>query len=319
MISKDTEWFDISRGYEEWLQLFHQVFGTEMSEDFWRWKYRDVQKIGVALRKEGKLIAFYGGMPRNILLKGESMQAVQMGDVMVHPSERGAFTRKGSFWKVASSYIGSMVGEGNRYPIAFGFPNQRAYMLGKRLDLYDAVDSLVELSWETFPKVWFPLWRARKYKASDMYYVPKIWQKMKESLPHSILGVRDGQWLQERYLNHPDTPYTIISIYRYGSKKVHGIAVLRDRGEMGMECLDMFGDVKHVKKLWGAVFRYTQGKGYQRLFCWITQSHQRFFQPTQPQIQAIDIVIPFNVLTAGISPDDVRNRWWLMAGDTDFR
>lgn len=315
--SFQTDWIDIHQS-QLFITLFETVFGSKISENFLFWKYRDTHRLGIGLKREHDLTAFYGGMPRNVLYKGKMISAVQMGDVMVHPSERGAFTRRGAFWKVASTYLEEEVGEGKAHSIAFGFPTSRAYQLGKRLGLYDAVDSMCEVSWSLESKGPTTLWRAREWKPSDISYICDIWEKMAFSCKHSIIGVRDEAWLAQRYLEHPNSPYKILSICPKWSNRPEGIIILKEH-ENEIELIDFFGDVSKLKKYMKAMLRYAYSQKAKRLFCWITKSHVESFKYYQPQIRDLDIIIPFNVHTKGIELEQVQNRWWLMGGDTDFK
>lgn len=311
-------WIDQTQ-QSQWRELFHTVFGSQMSQKKLAWKYRDTEKIGIGLQKDDKLVAFYGGMPRDVVFEGKLLHAVQMGDVMVHPSQRGAFTARGAFWNVASSYIGAMVGEGKPYEIAFGFPNKRAYQLGHLLGLYDKVDHLIQLSWSVPKRNSISIWRLRDWKDSDINHVSRLWEQMRKSLSNSVLGVRDAQWLSNRYVKHPETPYRIITVHKIWSSRPEGILILKDRGEEGLELIDMIGDVAKIPMFIEMACRYGNAVSSSKVFCWITNSHLSYFESTHPIVHDIDIIIPYNVLTQGIKPEKIKNRWWLMAGDTDFR
>lgn len=317
-MSDSIQWINLTKK-KEWLTLFSEVFSSQMSENFLEWKYRDTKKMGVALKDEEKLVAFYGGMPRDALYNTKPIKAVQIGDVMVHPNQRGAFTRKGAFWKVATTYAEAMIGKNKEYDIAFGFPSKRAYMLGKRLNLYDAVDSLLELSWNVIRKPFFSLWRGRQWKDSDINALPLIWEKMSISLNQSLVGVRDEKWLQERYLNHPDSIYSVLSVHRFWSSRIDGVLILRNHDDGSIEWIDMIGDVALIPQFWNVAYRFCYKRAAKRLFCWMTKSHLDVFKMTNPQVHDIDIVIPLIVHNSSLDLAKIKNRWWLMAGDTDFR
>lgn len=312
------EWLHADHS-ESFLTLFKNVFGSEMSYEFLLWKYQGCEHFGIGFKRDDELTAFYGGIPRDVLYRGEPLKAVQMTDVMVHPNERGAFTRKGTFWKVASTYIGTKVGDRNPYPLAFGFPSYRHYLLGNRIGLYDSVDSITELSWSSTPSNGLSFWKIRELKDSDMKYVPGLWDTMKEKFADSVIGVRDSRWLQKRYLDHPENPYQILVLHKIWKIKPEGIIILRDRGDAGIEWIDMIADPGLIQILHKSVMQYISKKPIKRLFCWITASHAHLFESTAPAQGDPDVVIPFNILTDGMSPENVQNRWWLMSGDTDFR
>jgi hypothetical protein len=56
-----------------------------------------------------------------------------------------------------------------------------------------------------------------------------------------------------------------------------------------------------------------------RLRAWVTASHVRHLSHGAPSVTPLDLAVPANVWTRGPGPDELRGRWWLMAGDTDFR
>ncbi len=83
---------------------------------------------------------------RAIQLFGSPARAVQIGDVMVHPKQRGILTRKGPFFQAAANFLEHFVGQGKDFPIAFGFPSERAYRLAEHLGLYEKVGELMRVS-----------------------------------------------------------------------------------------------------------------------------------------------------------------------------
>ena len=310
-------WISFNKA-EEFLALFEEIFLIKMSKDFLKWKYRDAKELGMGLTHESKLVAFYGAMPRDISYEGTLIKAVQIGDVMVHPSQRSAFTKKGAFYKVALSYINEKIGKNKDYSLAFGFPSKRAYMLGKRLELYEAVDSLVELSWDITNSKNFIIYKAREFNMSDIKWVDVIWRKMQKSLKGSLVGVRDEKWLKERYLNHP-LPYTVLTIQSLFSTKATAFAVLKEHQDGNIELVDLIIDTYVIPSALKAIFSYYRKKNKKRVFCWITQSHSFLYDKAEPHTHNLDITIPFITYRSCMDIAKIRDRWFLMSGDTDFR
>lgn len=317
-MSYSTIWINFNKN-DEWLELFEHIFSAKMSRDFLKWKYRDAKALGMGLLYEDKLIAFYGAMPRDISYKGTILKAVQIGDVMVHPSQRGAFTKKGAFYRVAFSYINEKIGKNKDYSLAFGFPSKRAYSLGKRLELYDAVDSLVELSWDITNSKNFTLYKARDFNISDIKMANDIWRKMAKSLNGSLVGTRDEKWLKERYLNHPDSPYTILTIHLLFSAKAIAFVILKEHQDGNIELVDLITDVELIPNALEAIFSYYRKKNKKRVFCWITRSHSFLYDKTKPHTHNLDIIIPFITYNSCMDIAKIKDRWFLMSGDTDFR
>ncbi|MFZ2171184.1 MAG: GNAT family N-acetyltransferase, partial [Methylococcaceae bacterium] len=185
------------------LELFLLAFGHEMPPELWRWKYQGLSTLGTLVRHEGRPVAFYGGMPRAIHLFGSPTTAVQIGDVMVHPQQRGILTRKGPFFQTATSFLEHFVGPDKAFPIAFGFPSERAYRLAARLGLYEKAGELMRVSWPALQAR--PSYKVciRSLSHGQIAAADRLWRFMAKSLPDQVVGVRDGAYLQRRYLQHP--------------------------------------------------------------------------------------------------------------------
>ena len=52
------------------LELFKAVFGQEMSEAHWHWKYGEGRGAGIVVHEGDELVSYFGGMERRILFKG---------------------------------------------------------------------------------------------------------------------------------------------------------------------------------------------------------------------------------------------------------
>ncbi len=299
--------------------LFNEIFGTQITQEFLKWKYRDAKHLGTAIEKDEQLLSYYGGMPRDVFYRRKIIHAVQIGDVMVHPNQRGAFTRKGAFYKMADAYIEKKIGFQKEYSLAFGFPSQRAYKLGKCLGFYDVVDSLVELEWGSGKKKYLGFWSYREVKNLDENSVSKLWEDMKYSLKESIVGVRNFKWINERYLKHPQNTYKVLTIKRVWNKNIKAIIFLKEHEDGSLEWMDMIGNVADLPLMWTIAYHYMSQYGFKKLFCWITKSQVDFFKASNPIVHDIDIVIPFIVKNAVMNIKNIKNHWWLMSGDIDFK
>ena len=127
--------------------LFRRIFGHEMSREHWQWKYGEGRGVGVALAREGRLVAHFAGLSRRVLRFGAPALAWQIGDVMVAPDANRALVRSGPLQKVSTTFIENEVGWGRSHRFGFGFPNERAFKVAERLGLYTAVDSVVRICW----------------------------------------------------------------------------------------------------------------------------------------------------------------------------
>jgi hypothetical protein len=313
-----TEWAS-SENEAELLDLFLAAFGHEMLPELWRWKYQGIDTLGTLLRDNGEVVAFYGAMPRAIHLFGSPTTAVQIGDVMVHPEQRGTLSRKGRFFQVATHFLERSVGQNQTFPIAFGFPSERAYRLSVHLGLYDKVGELMQVSW--------PALQARpSYKfrmkllnpINGVIIVNRLWQKMAEALRDQVLGVRDWDYVQHRYLQHPTLDYKLYSVSSRLTGVPIGIIVISILDD-SVELVDLIAQPEHISTLVHFLRRLTWSLGKSRAFTWITTQNTSLFANDIGEITATGIIIPHNCWTPGIPANELLDRWWLMPGDTDFR
>jgi hypothetical protein len=304
---------------KSWLALFETCFGHAMSAAHWRWKYGSQELAGVGVFADDALVGFYGGLPRPVMLHGVSAMALQIGDVMVHPSERGVLTRQGPFYLACTTMLEQLMGFGRPFLVGFGFPNQKGLRLAVKQGIYKAVDQMAEVQWAV-PRV-RPDWRVRSQVVSeaDEAAVNACWGEMAQAMKSSILGVRDWQFVVRRFLQHPSVAYTVLLVRARWSGQPMGVAVLRDRGEEGLELIDLIGAPMHFSALVRAALRQAHLLGRSRLLAWTTLSHRHLLDMWGSESVPLDVWVPANVWSPGPSATDLHEQWWLMGGDTDFR
>lgn len=303
----------------EWAALFEAAFGYAMPEPLWHWKYAHAQALGIAAHTADGMRAFYGGMPRPILYMGQSSMAVQIGDVMVHPSERGVLTRRGPFQMAAASFLEQCIGTGKPYLLGFGFPETKAMQLAEKLGLYAAVDQITEVSWPAqgrWPDVRVS---ARALTPADADTVNQLWAAMAVAMTDHIIGVRDWAFVSHRYLQHPTVSYTLMLARHRWTGAPLGVVVLRDREALGVELVDLIAPPDQFSSLVGVARRYAAHLGRARVLAWITRSQQDRLAGADGHCEPQNVFVPTNVWSPGPEVAHIRGRWWLMGGDTDFR
>ncbi|MFC4161813.1 GNAT family N-acetyltransferase [Chitinimonas lacunae] len=298
-------------------ELFHNCFNSEISRQLWFWKYAENrgQQIGVWLGDE--MVGHYGGMTRRILLQGKPVLACQIGDVMVKPSERGVLSRRGPLAQGMATYAENWCGWGSQHPIGFGFPNARHMGAAERLGLYAEVGAISQIDWDTDPRRFD--WKYRAVLAKpDTATINRLWSAMAADFNDGIIGVRDQAHLQHRYYDHPHHDYQIWSVAHRLTGRPLGILVLRSHGE-SIELIDLLAPRRAITGLVDKARRIAASQGASRLFCWISEPYAEDFVATGGKRSDPDVRIPTNIWTDGPAPHTLRNRWWLMGGDTDFR
>jgi hypothetical protein len=301
------------------LELFARAFGHEMPPEQWRWKYAGLDPMGSLVRREdGRPVAFYGGMPRAIRFFGTPATAVQIGDVMVDPVERGVLTRKGPLFLATTAFAERMVGPGRAYDLAFGFPSERHAKLGERLGLYARVDEVLETSWPVLPARRSFALRTRALTADRIALVDRLWQEMAAALTDTVVAVRDSAHIRHRFLQHPSITYELLLVTRRLSGAPVGLLVLRDRGTDGIELIDAVAKPERIPTLVAIARRIAGRMGRHRVFAWLTPRAAAAFGG-DPTLVAIGAQIPTIVWDASPEVLKVRDHWWLTGGDTDFR
>jgi len=306
--------------FEVWHALFVVCFGHSMPQAQWRWKYRDAERVGVGVFTEGRMVAFYGGMPRPLRVLGQAMAGVQVGDVMVHPEFRGSLSRRGPFQMAASTFLEQQLSAGAPYRLGFGFPNTRAMDVAHRLRLYREVDEVVELSWSAAPQALPWWWTAQTCDAEQaLAQADRLWARMQPGFADSVLGVRDAAFLRARYAEHPNHTHEWLLLRHRLSRQVLALAVLRRHADGRLEILDLLGARERLTAMVQAVRLHAQHTQAPLVSLWLTRSHLHVLEGSAPQVQALGVKVPTNAWTPDPQGPVVDQRWWLTGGDTDFR
>lgn len=301
------------------LGLFCKVFGHDMTPALWHWKYGEGRGCGTMARRGDVLVAHYGGIARRILFFGEPELTFQISDVMVDTEERAVLTKSGPFFLTAAAFPEVY----RASPLSgFGFPSQRPMRVAERTGLYTEVGRMVEIRWAPSPD------RPRfgscvrqlpaRFGPSERDLIDGLWGGMRNDLKDAIVGVRDAQYIQHRYLDHPHHHYDILMVTNRWTREPYGVIVLR-RHVGKCEMLDMIAPLKNVPSLVNQARRMSSRWGMTELYCWITHQHTPLFTRTGGNVHPLDICIPASSWVAGPPIEFIKDKWWLMAGDTDFR
>lgn len=296
--------------------LFQHVFHHDLSQGLWDWKYSQGRGNAVLAYREGKLIAHYGGIYRKIIYSNQPALALQACDVMVHPSERGVFTRHGAFFTITATWA-EMYGSLN-----FGFPNLRSMRLGEKLGIYLPANHLIEARWPANQVAKRP-WSLcvdeislKNVKLADS--INRLWKTMLSDLPTSTIGVRDWSWIEHRYLNHATNSYCVYTIKKRWSTRLSGILVMRYH-ENDCELMDVIAPLKKVHLLINEARRLCAHKGKKSLYAWISNTYINYFNHAHADLTNLDIYIPTDAWTRTEQANNIVGTWWMTSGDTDFR
>jgi len=302
--------------------LFERSFEVPFSAAVWQWKYGNGRGRAVGARQQGQLIAHYGGAPREIRYFGTPSRAVQICDVMVLPEHRSFVSRDTLFFKTAATFLEQQIGNCAEHLLGFGFPNARVLKVACRLGLYDVTDRFIELH---YPRECataadglqvLPLALASEDARAD---VAQCWKRMAESLQNGIVGVRDLDYLQYRYCQHPlweQVGYESLAVWAEEASAPLAIVVLKKLGQERL-LMDIVAAVQDMPAALEAV-RRSLAQQQLGLHARITQAQSATLLLPDTVVHELDIEIPCNVWTRGPTAATLAGAWWLTAGDMDF-
>ena len=297
--------------------LFEAVFKHPMSQRHWDWKYAETTLKGTLLRTQDRQpVAFFGGMPRAFLFQGRQYDSVQNGDVMVLPSERGIFSKKGALYQVASHFFNRHVGQGREYAFAFGFPNARHFTLGVKLGLYESAGRMMELRWS--PQAPGRHWSWRWEPAGELprQAMPALWRRMQQDWPQHFIGLRDVKRWTYRYLDNPANVYTVLAIKPVFLGSPRALLVVREH-EQHCEIIDYLGGRRAVKLAIEAAREFAHARN-KPVFMLASDAIASDFSVLGVEVAESSISIPVNISDHDLGEKPWLGRLWLMAGDSDF-
>jgi hypothetical protein len=321
---------------EEVRALFAQVFGADLAPQLWHWKYADGRGLATGSRGDGgDLLAHYGGTVRTLLVAGEPLGCVQVGDVMVAPQVRGILSRRGPFATAARRLIEGHIGTPGGFACGFGFPNERAARLGEVLGLYVPACRMLQLRWP----VWQGLrahrarlrWRLKPVDWSDPQTdvrLDGLWSGMQRSLAGQawVLPQRDAAWWRHRFANHPLVQYRCFWVQGRLPGQTLGAVALRpgSQGSGTWELLDWLAFPKNTPALVAAARSGCARWGARELLAWMSEPLVQAVMPAQALSDALVETACFAIWSVRRSPALLlpcaqQWRWWFTGGDTDFR
>ena len=311
-----TVHYAVAEDDPELIQLFSQVFGHAMPIEQWRWKYAAASVRGVVLRREGKAVAFFGGMPRHCTGPAGRLTAVQNGDVMVLPSERGVFTRQGALHHAATAFFAQFVGPSALYEFAFGFPNERHFRLGIKLGLYADSGRLMELSWSAFANQNSAGAVTSALKITELDSTVKVlWSQMVRSWSRHFIPDRDAARWRARFVMHPIHRYDLLVVRRGLFRKPLCAIVLREHAAH-IEWLDYVGPLESVSLGINAARNFASEHGDKPVIAMFTRNIVSVFSESATCVES-NICIPVNSRKSN-EPRPYLDNLWCMGGDTDF-
>lgn len=322
------------------LALHTEVFGPNVDARWHAWKYGEAtgqgQGQGVGAWHGGELVAFCGGLPRTLWQKNRSLAGLQIGDVMVHPSWRGIFTRRGPFFHVSKRFYDSRLGAAPSRPfqLGFGFPSERHLRLATMTGLLHDAGVIESLHWRTLHTTGLELpwhWRWQPLDPSDKRFdaaTNAAWKSMLAAASDEglTIGQRDAGYLRWRYVDRPDTDspsgqrtscYQFFELRRPWSLVPVGVAVL-DLRSSSARWLDWVGPIQLMPLALQACRLEAMRAGASELTAWASAAVAQQLAQTGIEHRAVCAGLGIPIASDWKAEEAPRLRYWLMGGDTDF-
>lgn len=301
-------------------RLFARAFGQTPSDGWYRWKYGILGGQAVGLWNErGELVAHYAGFPRTLLWRGDSLQAIQIGDVMVAPEVRGLLTRRGPMFLVYSRFVAKWVGTGKPFALSYGFPNERHMRLARHLRIYDDFGIVRQLAWSTHAAR-LPLGWSWSPLAADHRLAPQAesaWEAMRSDFADHVIGVRDSRYVIDRFVRRPELNYRFFRLARRLTGRTVALAILRlEPGHA--ELIDVIAPRASFRGIAQAATAEAASYGARYLTCWASAAAAAAWHECGARM--VDRAAFFAVPRPSTIPQAelAAARWWWMGGDTDF-
>lgn len=303
---------------EEVSKLFREVFNEIVSPEWWGWKYSISSSPGsIAFDGEGKIIGFYGALPREARFGEACLKVCQQTDVMVSKSHRFATRGFGVFKAMSELFLFHHVGEGKAYALSFGFPNERHLRLGVHFGLYRVGGGIK--FWRQSAELMKKKPLGLKWKilsASDIH----DWRWLVELSPPSndpevLILEKTPEYWSYRYSKNPSSRYDIVLVSQWGRMIAAVVVISRE------DCVEIMDIASRGEKKWHQAIRVCSHiacqRGFRYLTAWGTECAIRDF----PQGEILDegyLALPGPKMDVPLV-EKVMNKCWLLGGDTDFR
>lgn len=299
----------------EILELFQDVFGRPMPEDYWQWRFSDnpTKQIVIDLAWHDDLLAsHYAVSPVVLHIDGEDTLSALSMTTMTHQDFRG----HGLFLRLAESVYSRMAAKDMK--MVWGFPNVLSHRgFVKYLNWSDISEvptfRFVFSEVRPLPK---PSSHIIELESFDARF-DQLWETVKDEYP--VLTKRDRSYLSWRYERNPGNTYLLISYLR--DNRVLGYAVYKHY-EQVVDLVDLLyvEDEIGLDLVIGVAHR-AQQKNAQAINMWLN-----FMLPLHRKLEKLGFknsepitYFGARVFGSSLNPSKVCDykNWYLTMGDSD--
>ncbi|MFO0985658.1 MAG: GNAT family N-acetyltransferase, partial [Planctomycetota bacterium] len=215
------------------LDLHNRVFAKARprTRHHWHWKFRDnplrATEVILAMRRDGRCVAQYAGIPSACVLNGERCRQSVQSDVAIDPEHRRGLQRTGLIVRMAELYLDRFGGRTNA--LLDGFPEPPLLRVGVRLLKFEVLRDVSFLVREaSIPLVGAARGVSARRVPRFGAAVDALWERAKATI--TTATIRDAAYLNWRYADHPDVEHLLLEVSDDRSGELLGIAVLREGG-----------------------------------------------------------------------------------------
>lgn len=316
---------------DAYVALFKEVFAANATPQEWQWKYGGTRGLSLGLWKpDGSLVGHYGVTKRPYRTGQNTFTVVHAGDVMMSPSVRGVFSKRGPFHMLTDGIIERCFGANGFAEFGFGIPNKRHFTLGEMLGHYWELETLWDIRMPSALSTEVAKHVITRLGGADVQTIGGAMAPVlregsdRQSL---LMPHRSAQWLTERYMRHPSKGYQIFRVEQQCPYDVMYV-VIRDvppRPTEDIECLEWFAGPRCGMDAAHALRTLAGSLGAKGAMVWGTSPVLNALRPTSaPNSEPIQFTEICKVAAAqpailGQPIQSWHGRFWLTGADTDFR
>lgn len=318
------------------LGLFRRIFGVDRTLEHWRWKFQNNpagRQIILAVADDGEIIAQHAGLPVRVAKGEQTFLFVNSVDCMVDARFRRGLKRPGLMVSLILQHDKEFMGQGpGKGTIGYGFPIPTFRHLLNGTKTCQSLHPVMQLG-KDLPvpradrrgtRTRAGSWRYRIERVARLSpSFDRLWHQCRKELP--LAAIRDAQYLNWRYADCPDIPYTILVATNRLTGRPSGAAVLRlglpDRPvALLVDWLVPSGRQDVAQMLLDHCHTLAMASGLHRIEAWFpeyaTQFHFLRAQGYEPVPTMYHLIA--RQCTSELSLEWVKDHWYYTMGDSDI-
>jgi hypothetical protein len=318
------------------VELFNAVFDGERSGrrtlEQWRWLFDShsrERQVAVGVASDGRIISHYGAIPLRVQVGDAVHVAAQIVDSMVHPDWRRGLQREGPFLRTARHFF-DLWSSMPRNAIHYGFPNRRAYPIGRRFLRYTPFVEPVPVLYRNFFEDPDDGAVGRRHAgALEVVEVARfggemdeLWSRVRSAYPLAL--VRDAEYLRWRFDECPWLPYRRHLLREPDGGRLRGYFVTRPswQGQPILAVTDFLAAPDDEAALAVALRTATlqaRASGQARVEAWLPERHPTFRHALAAgfRTEPGGNVLCMNLFVESPTREEALQRCYYTIGDSD--